>query len=113
MVLASYCRFRKTADTTRSFLDQRIEDLTLSGNLTVMSVVSNLEKQEEFRMINQRLSNKFGTKYGDSVTRSTVIDTSTGEIRTWTKREMSKIQTCNICNHFYLVQMAHLFVLHR
>ena len=37
--------------------------------------------------MNQRLSNILGTKYGNSVIKSTVIDTVTGEIRTWTTRE--------------------------
>ena len=64
-------------------------------------------------MMNQRLSNVLGTKYGDSVTKSTVIDTITGEIRTWTTREDIEIQTCNIYHHFCLVQMIHLSVLHR
>ena len=38
-------------------------------------------------MMHQWLSKAFGTKYGDSITRSTVIDTSIGEIRTWARRE--------------------------
>ena len=61
LVLIGYRQFRKTATTSRStYLDQRIEDLTLTGNISAATVVANIKKREETRMIHHRLGNTLG-----------------------------------------------------
>ena len=99
----------KAAHARTTFLDQRVEELALAGEVETSLVLKQLKYLENVQQMHRRIKRTLGTFYGAGVSQTVVTDSLTGTTHTYNNKVDVEREILNVWPPCFYVLITLLF----